>query len=352
MIGDTDLASRLLTATEAAARDRAAIASLPQLLILRAAAENDAGRFAAALSAADEGAALAREAGQLAPLAACLAHVAWASAIRGDAALATQSSAEAAALGTQLGLRLATSVAAFANAMNEIAGGRDTTAVEILAGIEHPLFAPRRAAEACEALARLGRAAEAGASLAELEQVATATKLPVNEAALERCRGLLAGAGGDAHFERSLALHGEPARSSAPAPSWPMARRCDALAGGPARAPLRRALESFERMGAEPWAARADRELRATGETSRRRDRSAADTLTPQELTICRLAGWGSATRRSPRVSSSPGGRSSTTCARCSRSSASRPGSSSRSSTWAMTGPPRSRSQPSFTGHW
>ena len=294
MIGDTELATRLLTATEAAARERAAIATLPQLLILRAAAENDAGRFAAALSAADEGAALAREAGQLAPLAACLSHTAWAAAIRGDAALATRAAAEGAALGTQLGLLLATAVAAFANAMNEIGGGRDETAVEILSGVEHPLFAPRRAAETCEALARLGRTAGAGEALDVLEHVAAATKLPVNEAVLERCRGLLAEAGGDAHFERALALHGDVR---------PFERARTELAYGEAlrrarrrtdaRAPLRRALESFERMGAEPWAARADRELRATGESSRRRDRSAVDSLTPQELTICRLVAEG-----------------------------------------------------------
>ncbi len=60
-----------------------------------------------------------------------------------------------------------------------------------------------------------------------------------------------------------------------------------------ARAPLRRALEIFERVGAEPWAARADRELRSTGETSRRRPAPAQDRLTPQELGICELVAEG-----------------------------------------------------------
>jgi DNA-binding NarL/FixJ family response regulator len=46
-------------------------------------------------------------------------------------------------------------------------------------------------------------------------------------------------------------------------------------------------------MSAEPWAARAERELRATGETSRRRDPSTADQLTPQEFAICRLVAEG-----------------------------------------------------------
>jgi DNA-binding NarL/FixJ family response regulator len=60
-----------------------------------------------------------------------------------------------------------------------------------------------------------------------------------------------------------------------------------------ARGPLRSALETFQRIGAEPWAARADRELRATGETARHRDSSALDQLTPQELTICGLVAEG-----------------------------------------------------------
>ena len=38
-----------------------------------------------------------------------------------------------------------------------------------------------------------------------------------------------------------------------------------------------------------PWAGRAEAELRATGETARRRDASAADQLTPQELQIAGL---------------------------------------------------------------
>ncbi|HEY8583475.1 MAG TPA: LuxR C-terminal-related transcriptional regulator, partial [Capillimicrobium sp.] len=46
------------------------------------------------------------------------------------------------------------------------------------------------------------------------------------------------------------------------------------------------ALQGFERLGARPWAERAQAELRATGRTSRRRDASTADDLTPQELQI------------------------------------------------------------------
>ena len=60
-----------------------------------------------------------------------------------------------------------------------------------------------------------------------------------------------------------------------------------------AREQLRMALERFEALGAEPWAERARAELRASGETARRRTPEAAATLTPQERQIARLVGQG-----------------------------------------------------------
>jgi DNA-binding CsgD family transcriptional regulator len=60
-----------------------------------------------------------------------------------------------------------------------------------------------------------------------------------------------------------------------------------------ARVHLRAALEGFERLAAVPWADRARRELRATGETARKRDVSPLAELTPQELQVARLVGEG-----------------------------------------------------------
>ena len=66
---------------------------------------------------------------------------------------------------------------------------------------------------------------------------------------------------------------------------------------GEARTLLRAALERFEAVGAVPWADRAAAELRATGETARKRDASTIDDLTPQELQIARLAAEGARNR-------------------------------------------------------
>lgn len=63
---------------------------------------------------------------------------------------------------------------------------------------------------------------------------------------------------------------------------------------GSARPQLRAALETFERLGALPWAERARTELRAAGDTSSpARSDEAASALSPQELQIVRLAAAG-----------------------------------------------------------
>jgi DNA-binding CsgD family transcriptional regulator len=55
---------------------------------------------------------------------------------------------------------------------------------------------------------------------------------------------------------------------------------------------LHRALETFERLGAEPWARRARAELQAAGEIVRQ-DGDAMQRLTPQELQVALAVGRG-----------------------------------------------------------
>ena len=65
------------------------------------------------------------------------------------------------------------------------------------------------------------------------------------------------------------------------------------------RAPPRRPLETLRaaRRG-RPWAERAPAELRASGETARRRDPSTLDQLTPQELQIARVVAAGASNKQ------------------------------------------------------
>jgi len=64
-----------------------------------------------------------------------------------------------------------------------------------------------------------------------------------------------------------------------------------------AREPLRMALETFEALGSTIWASRARNELRATGETARKRRSSTLECLTPQELQVVKLVSEGATNR-------------------------------------------------------
>ena len=107
-----------------------------------------------------------------------------------------------------------------------------------------------------EADIRVGRLDAAAATLATLD--AQAQKTGGGSRTRRRARrGLMADADAEACFERALAWHdGVRLRSSAPDRTLP--RRTAPRDGrrGDARAPLRRALTTFERLDAEPWAER------------------------------------------------------------------------------------------------
>src|SRR5207245_11783182 len=145
-----------------------------------------------------------------------------------------------------------------------------------------------------------GRARDAEEELVLFGKQAERTGRAWALATAARCRGLLApDAEYEAAFAEALEWHdhtptpferartelclGERLRRSR--------RRSDA------REPLRAALETFERLGADPWAERARVELGASGETARRRDPSAAGQLTPQELQVALAVAQGATNR-------------------------------------------------------
>ena len=116
---------------------------------------------------------------------------------------------------------------------------------------------------------------------------------------LARCRALVGEAmNGSSSRPRSRTRPRFP-RSSRPEPSFSMANGCAAterraklgiIFDGPS--------ELFQQLGTPPWAQRAEAELRATGETARRRDPSTLDDLTPQELQIAGLVASGMTNRQ------------------------------------------------------
>jgi DNA-binding NarL/FixJ family response regulator len=78
---------------------------------------------------------------------------------------------------------------------------------------------------------------------------------------------------------------------------WLIHRRCAAVAASPRRSPLRAARQICEAHGLLPWAERARRELRATGDASEARRAQQWASLPPQELQIAQLAAEGLSNR-------------------------------------------------------
>ena len=60
---------------------------------------------------------------------------------------------------------------------------------------------------------------------------------------------------------------------------------------------LKAALQTFEDLKADPWVERATQELRASGETTRKRDSADAGVLTPTELQVAQLVKQGMSNR-------------------------------------------------------
>ena len=113
-------------------------------------------------------------------------------------------------------------------------------------------------------------------------------------ALLARCEALADEVDAERHFRDAVELSDalspfDRARTELLYGEWlrRQRRRTDA------RPRLRTALDQFAQLGARPWETRARSELRASGETARRRDPSTRDQLTPQELQIARLVASG-----------------------------------------------------------
>ncbi|WP_210481134.1 helix-turn-helix transcriptional regulator [Naasia sp. SYSU D00948] len=138
------------------------------------------------------------------------------------------------------------------------------------------------------------------AATADLARYAEATGAAWAAAAASHGRALLAGDDFADLFEEAISRHRESLRRFNQARTRlaygerlrRSRRRVDS------RSHLRSALTTFDDLGAAAWSERAAEELRASGETARRRETTEADaTLTPQELQVARLVQQGLANR-------------------------------------------------------
>jgi DNA-binding CsgD family transcriptional regulator len=285
---DYELAYKLIGDAVALARDRGALATLPLALLQLARLELLAGRWADAYAAASEALGLVRESQQERTAVDALAVLARLDALRGHGAVCLRRVEEiksvtgfdAAGVETTLGLL----ALAQGDALEAITHLEDTV--------------PEHAPDLVEACVRAGQSEKARQSAA-VDAHATGPWARVRatwaqallaredeyQAAFAEAIAALENLGSFCSFERArLRLNwGERLRRSG--------RRIAA------REQLRAAHEAFELLAAEPWAERARIELRASGETARRRNPSTLDELTPQELQVLREIAAGSTYR-------------------------------------------------------
>ncbi|WP_026910765.1 helix-turn-helix transcriptional regulator [Patulibacter minatonensis] len=265
------------------------------------------GRWRAALADAAEAVSLSRETGQHGVLAAALPALARAEAGRGRFDEARRSGKEALAMADAAGADAIALWATSALGFCELSAGLPAEAVVALdraAVLARDLPQPTLtmfAADHVEALVRVGRTDDARAATAVLADAAERSDTAWARAVVARGRVLLAPddevdatasvalghhARVDLPFEhaRTLLVIGERLRR---------ARR-----RGDARVPVERALASFERLGATPWAERARDELRAGGAAAvPAADAPAVDELSARELQIAMLVADGRTNR-------------------------------------------------------
>jgi ATP/maltotriose-dependent transcriptional regulator MalT len=252
---------------------------------------------------ASEGLKLARETGQRNAAQSFHAVLAWMAAVRG---LENECRAHAAEVtqGVRVsGLANANTIAEWAVAMLDLSLGRPDATIARLAalstappGVLQPFYVLLFTPDLVEALVRAGRLEEARQAAAPLEAFARPGGPTWAFPLAARCHALVCeGDEAEAQFAEALGHYTDSSRPFDHARTRLLfgehlrrqRRRIDS------RGQLRRAFDLFETLGAELWAERARAELRASGETARKRDPSTLGQLTPQELQIARFVADG-----------------------------------------------------------
>lgn len=287
-------------------REQGRLRQLAGVLSIRAWAALEVGDFATAIPSAEESARLWSETGN--PLWQTGARIAQATlaALRDDRASVERLTAEAERLAQPRGVAALLSLVQYARGLLELGQGRHGEAYEQLRRISEPGDPASHQRTACDTIGDFAEAAVhsghrdvALALMRELEPLAAQTLSPWFKAQLVLARVHLA-----PDDEAQDVFDDTRGRRLI---GWPLIRARLDLAYGEwlrrsrrrreSRAPLRAARDTFDALGVNAWAERARRELRASGESSRRRERDSLDELTPQELQIVQLAARGLSNR-------------------------------------------------------
>lgn len=304
-VGDDDAHHRSFTAMVTGARDAGAgmlvLYALPRLGFTQVVT----GRWAALRSNAEDALSLSASAGQRQLAAAPLGWLTVLAALQGrpDAEYDPLFADLDEAAGQPLGV-LADPVhdlMRWAQGTRAAHDGDTRAALHHFGSIRVSAISRLAAVDRVDAAVRAGEYEQAAAWVKELAPFADGTRWPWALAAVDHGRALLAEpADAPALFEAALTHH---ANAAAHRGGRPYDRARTELAYGEflrrsqrrvdARSHLRAALETFEDLRAEPLAARVSQELRASGETVRKRNPSTQLTLTPMERQVAGLVRQG-----------------------------------------------------------
>lgn len=288
------------------ARRTGAAALVPQALEFLTYAELWFGRLSLAEESAAEGLRTALATGQENCAGHHRAALAFVAAIRGQEATCRELAGAALATAEAHDVGLPAALASWALALLDLGAGRAReAAVRLRAltrsgpGQSHTAVRLLLTPHLVEAGVRGGLDIRLDAGVATLHAWAEATGNDTARALVARCRGLLAdGEEANGHLLRALELHTsgycdfEQARTRLLLGT----RLRRSRHPGPAREHLSEALETFGRLGAEPWARQARAELRAAGGAVTGAETRLAD-LSPQQLRIARHVAGGATNR-------------------------------------------------------
>jgi len=280
------------------ARERGLVSTLPLALAVEASQLVGRGQFDLAYASAQESQRLVSDLGH--PVAWSLADLATIDAVRGNEQQSREHADEAQAVAASSGARLLGRRTARALALLDLGLGRPSPALDRLLGSvldmrpESDYVFVLGVPDAVEAAVRSQRLDDVVPHLDRYRECFAPSCNRARLALLARCEALADEVDAERHFGDAVELSDalspfDRARTELLYGEWlrRQRRRTDA------RPRLRTALDQFAQLGARPWETRARSELRASGETARRRDPSTRDQLTPQELQIARLVAGG-----------------------------------------------------------
>lgn len=264
-------------------------------------AEMQVGQWGTGMATAEETSRMAEDTGQVELAAHALVWQALVAAWRGEEARCRQLTEQARRITAHHSMPFVEDGIRWANGALELSLGHGPQASTQFRGIRHPVIMNAAALDGVEAAVVAGDDAEIDRWVRWTEDTAVLTEAPWARARLAHANALVTTEpkAADAWFTDALDEHRrggrifETARTELAFGSFlrRQRRRVDA------RQHLRAALGAFDDLGAAPWAERAQTELRATGESARRRDPSTARDLTPQEIQVAAFVAQGMTNR-------------------------------------------------------